>query len=190
MIPRYTQPHCAWISLSSLIGNSRRPDMGIRTTINEHAKLTGALTAGVVVLAIGFFAWPRFRSSAQPGAQLFFSDDDGASYFIGAPNQVPPFDHHGKTAVVAVVYRCGASGRPFVAYLMKYGFDETQDGPRVVQISTPILVKRPHDSEWTATGGKTAQQGAAIMTPVCPKGESGEITLVTPSDPDNGAQSE
>ena len=49
----------------------------------------------------------------------FYTDDDGASYFKDTVGKVVPFQHDGREAVAAFVFR-GTKGKPFVGYVEKY----------------------------------------------------------------------
>jgi hypothetical protein len=61
----------------------------------------------------------RRPSTAAFLGKGFYSDDDGATWFMDDVSKGSPFDHNGKQAYRAMVYRC-AGGKPFVAYLGKY----------------------------------------------------------------------
>jgi hypothetical protein len=98
--------------------------MSIREAINKYPRLS--IAAGVTVAAIGFLliVWQLGGSNGYvaqdlnaPG-KLFFSSDDGQSFFPADNVNLPPFDHQGKSAVRAHVIRCGGGDR--VAYLERY----------------------------------------------------------------------
>src|SRR5579862_9820782 len=96
--------------------------MNIRKKMNEKPALGLAIAGAICAVAIAFFAWQfsgRRSVDAAYAGKTFFSDDDGRSWFIDDESKLPPFDHNGKQACRAAVYRCG-SGKPFVAYLQKY----------------------------------------------------------------------
>ena len=146
----------------------------------------------------------RGRSAADAGAgKAFFSDDDGKSWFIDDDSKLPPFDHDGKTAYGAAVYRC-LTGKPFIVYLKKYTpaqltriaaekKDYAQrypDRPPMTGVPYyPMDVKKPGESQWihaTAEGGKfDAAEYQRVTKLVCPDGSS-QITAVRPADSDAG----
>ena len=51
-------------------------------------------------------------------SQVFFTDDDGKTWFPDDAKRVPPFDRNGKPAVRAHVYKCG--GKTFVNHMERY----------------------------------------------------------------------
>ncbi len=95
--------------------------MGIRETINKKRGWSIAAAAAILAIAGVILArtfWP------EPKPQLdraYYTDDDGQSYFEDSMYLVPPFDHGGKTAVRAMVYRRGYSG--YVAYEQRFKAD-------------------------------------------------------------------
>ncbi len=178
--------------------------MDIRKTLNEKPALRLAVAGAVCAVALALLAW-QFSGGRSPDAgyagKTFFSDDDGKSWFIDDESKLPPFDHNGKQACRAAVYRCG-SGKPFVALLEKYSDKQLADfeqqkkaaaerdpkapPPKGMSLQTPMEVKRPGDSGWTPCPGEPKFDNAAyqkVVNPVCPDG-SGTMTIVHPSDPD------
>ncbi len=177
--------------------------MGIRQTINQSPKLTGVIAGVIALLALFLIAWNLFgHGNAQNTyrGKTFFSDDDGGTWFIDDASRLPPFDHNGKTAYRAVLYRCG-SGKPFVAYLGKYSdaqlarMDEMKkeiaardpgEDPERLVANLPMDVKKPGDSKWEAGfAPKGANYDPAayekVTTVVCPQGE-GTPVMVQVSD--------
>jgi hypothetical protein len=59
------------------------------------------------------------RSAARKPPRQFYSNDDGATWFAADASNVPPFDHDGKVAYRARVFKCG-TGAPFVSHLERY----------------------------------------------------------------------
>jgi hypothetical protein len=168
--------------------------VGIRQTINENPAITAAATGAIIVLALIFIiveALPHHPKAGPPG-KLYFSDDDGKSWFPDDATKIPPYtDSNGKEAVQAYVYKCGQSGEPFVGYLLKYSPDGqqrmqqalSQPNGRMMDIPptafSDTLVKKPGDADWVSR----AQDDAAFRkasTPVCPDGGT-EIFPVTPN---------
>lgn len=175
--------------------------MDIRKTINDKPGLAIGIAAAVGLLGILLLIWeisPSKAESANVG-KAFFSDDDGKSWFIDDDSKLSPFDHGGKAACRAAVYRCG-NGKPFVAYLSKYSdaqlaqiadakkaLSEPQaKGTRPMSDPAfPMEVKKPGDSKWIRAPGTGAKADAAgyqrVTNVVCPDGSSA-VTAVRPSD--------
>lgn len=151
--------------------------MGIREKLNKNPAIAAALAIGVVVLAVGcvLFEIHRLRHPWGEAATTgFFSDDDGATYFVDSLNRTPPFDHDGKRAVTAFVFKC-RSGAAFVGYLQRYtakGLKELQSpGPGTFLEPSEIQISAPLKGEkgWTATFGNAAP---AILNVKCPDGST------------------
>jgi len=93
--------------------------MGIRETLNEKKGVSTAVAIGFVAIAIALIVWQVTATGGPSGpAQLFFTTDEGQTYFGADASSLPPFDHDGKQAVRAHVYEC--NGKPFVAYVERY----------------------------------------------------------------------
>ena len=105
--------------------------MGIREQLNQKPAIVTGATIGVIVLALIFIVYELHGSSTEgqvsASASRYYSDDDGATYFADAASKMAPFDHNGKPAAVAYVYKC-KDGKPFVAFLQRY----TQKGLKTI----------------------------------------------------------
>ena len=81
-----------------------------------------AIASAVILMALGLIYFEMFggpHHNQRLENSEFFSDDDGATWFIDDNTRIPPFDHGGKPAYRAEVFECG-TGKPFVAYLEKF----------------------------------------------------------------------
>ena len=167
--------------------------MGLRETLNENPRLTTGLTIGLIVVVLLIILWNSFGSGGGARAdsehatkQVFFTDDDGKTWFPDDGKKVPPFSHGGKDAVRAYVYRCG--GKTFVNHMERY----TADGKKKLEgvyasgkpINDPTVmesiqvtgmeVKSPGDAAWVKASDPKA---AAIMQPKC---SGNYLEVVTP----------
>jgi hypothetical protein len=163
--------------------------VGIRETLNQNPGITTGVTAGIVVIALGFIIW-QLTGSDTPDVpnEMFYSDDDGKTHFADAIDKVPPYDHNGKQAVRARVYKCG-SGQPFVAYLERYSKDAKEkiekakgnkagDAGMAEEIAmTGIEVKKPGDKDWVR---QLDPRSAKIMEVKCPDGSTTNLEPVMP----------
>jgi hypothetical protein len=68
-----------------------------------------------VIMARQF--WPQKKADLS---QSYFTDDDGASWYVDSEYLVPPVDHNGKTAVFAQVYSYAKGDKQFCAYMTRY----------------------------------------------------------------------
>lgn len=179
--------------------------MGIRQTINDHPAISGSIAGAVCLLVVALLFWENSGHRTTPLTQYankaFYSDDDGQTWFIDDVSKLPPFDHNGKPACRAMLFRCG-TGKPFVGYLAKYSDAELKEIATLTaslqqrtpgatpafggEPDFPMDVKKPGDTHWIpGTAATNPQQAAAyqhVVVPVCPDGNA--ITAVLPADAD------
>ena len=138
--------------------------MGIRETLNKNQTLTTGATIGIIVLAIAIIVWQMMPERTQHVvSKAYYSDDDGKTWFEDTADKLAPFDHNGKEAVRAHLFRCGDSGEKFIGYLEKLDprakarLDEFNSNPKNRGRPMPgqaemeegaQLVKRPGDKQW------------------------------------------
>lgn len=164
--------------------------MGIRETLNKNPMITTGATIAVIVLAIGFIVWevlpprpPRIPTKA------YFSDDDGATYFVDDIMLYPPFDHNGKEAVRCFVFHCSGKG-DFVGYLQKYTKDmatkanaaraaSNMDELGNLDLDSAQEVKKPGDAKWIRVESHQAEADK-ITNVTCPDDPNAKITPVYP----------
>lgn len=148
--------------------------MGIRETLNKNPAITTAGTIVIILLALGVITWEMLpKSSVKLAAGVYYTDDDGQTWFPDLMSKTPPFDHGGKTAVQAWVFSCPGKA-PWVAYLQKYTDDmkATLDDPNHSEIGdselrSNTLVKKPGDTEWQTA---SSTKGQALTKVTCPDG--------------------
>lgn len=91
--------------------------MGIREELNTKPWV--AVVALVLGIALLVYMVSRREVTQMPlDKTAFFTADDGKTWFKADAGRIPPFEHEGKTAYRAFVFRCG--GKEFVAYMQKY----------------------------------------------------------------------
>jgi hypothetical protein len=164
--------------------------VGIRQKLNDNPAITRAAAIALTVLALGY-VWYEVHHASGPKYQSptgrYFSDDDGASYFSDSLTLIPPFDHDGKQAVTANVFRC-KDAKPFIAFLQRYtakGIQELKSPQNngnnsadlernQSEISPPLA----GDKGWVKAGSNAGQ---ALMNNLkCPDGSSDDIEPVLP----------
>ncbi len=153
--------------------------MGIRQSLNENKLIAAGLTTVMVAAAVVFVLWYYRPAATSPYAtREFFSDDDGTTWFVDDGTKIAPFDHNGKQAVLAKVYKCG-NGRMFVGYLEKIDDDIKKKidasraaGPGHAGITKAdptgfngILLKKPHASEWIKSNDPRASEVRKVTSP-------------------------
>jgi hypothetical protein len=168
--------------------------MGIRETLEKNRTAVIVLVALLIVICLGVIYWeaqgPR-QAVVLLAGKVFYSDDDGQSWFFDDSSKGSPFDHHGKQAYRALVFRCPGGG-PFVAFLAKYSDQQkAQDAadlthappgtPSRLLGMVPQDLKKPGDSKWE-TVARPSETGYPQVK--CPDGQV--ATLVQPTDPVTG----
>ena len=94
-------------------------DFSVRESLQNNRKLGLTFAAILCLCAAGissYYLWPR--GDRPDPTRVFYSDNDGQTYFKDSVYKFPPFDHDGKTAVEAVIAESG--GHDFVAYLARF----------------------------------------------------------------------
>ncbi len=166
--------------------------MGIFDVVNRKPSVAGAIAVVVMLAAIAFI-YKRMHPPIVTVIPVtaFYSDDDGATWFVDAIAKVPPFDHNGKEAVAAFVYRCGTD-KPFIGRLEKYSPSAksmiesnikagVQPIPAKVQFANlGLLVKKPGDPEWTAIPPMDSTTYYKFLRVKCSEGSPTLAKLLTP----------
>jgi hypothetical protein len=169
----------------------------IRRHLNENPRIVGIIV-GVLMLAALVVALTSSRRPADavapqnPGTpKEYFSTDDGKSFFPEDARKLPPFDHQGKPAFRARVFKCGENGQPFVAFLERYADADRKRLEELLATDRPVPdeavkllaraeVKKPGRPGWVKMTPGTAQQFNAVRTPRCPDGSTSGIIRVSP----------
>jgi hypothetical protein len=174
--------------------------VGIRQKFNDRPALSVGVAAVVIIAAT--LAAVRSNCSddgdeprAGPPAKQFFTTDEGPNpqLFTDDAVQVPPFDHGGKPAFRARVYRC-PHGKQFVAYLERFNEPDRKRLQEAIvhakatkgRMPSPdsffnnVEVKKPGGKEWVRMSNATRERYEDIVTPVCPEGSSDGVEPVTP----------
>ena len=173
--------------------------MGVRETLNRNPALTTGLTVAVIVVAAAFIVYQIAGNETPhpPTPQIFFSTDDGKTYFADDYQKLPPFDVDGKSAVRAYVYTCDARKTTFVAYLerltpdakarvtgemQRAGGGHNTEGispETAFAMSEGTEVKRPGDTTWVK---RSSPEGQTIQDVKCPAGSTGDLEVFSPGE--------
>ena len=168
--------------------------MGIRETLNENPRLTTGVTAGIIAIVLIYILWSALSgggadaSGGGASGQVFFTDDDGKTWFADDQKKVPPFDHGGKEAVRAYVFKCGPDGKPFVNHMERYSKESKKKLEEVLAkgnaINDPTVFesiqtaglefKSPGQKDWIKVSDP---KHTAVLQPKCPKPEDVEQVL-------------
>lgn len=150
--------------------------MGVRELMNRHPRAVGVGTGLVVTAALAaavYSAMEGPRAGVGAATQVFYSDDDGKSYFADDALKVSGFDHNGRAAVKAYVFSGG--GKSFVGYLERLTPEaqaamatlrqNAKKGPPDAKLQRAAAdgtqIKRPGDSRWV---GRNSAEAIAIIS--------------------------
>jgi hypothetical protein len=171
--------------------------MSIRESINNHPGVAKVAATVLFIAAIGAIVL-QLRAAGPAGipnqTQAFFTTDDGATWFADDISKVSGFDHNGKPAYRAYVYRSG-DGEPFVGYLERYtpqaraALEQqnqqpaaTPPGPRKPNAAPNAAtagreVKKPGEGRWIPAGDP---QVSRVLTIRAPDGSNAALAPVLP----------
>jgi len=125
--------------------------MGIVHKLNENPKLGFGVAAAVIIIALGVFAFQLSGGSTiQAPKRAFFTDDGGKTFFKDDINKIAPFDHGGKQALRADVFKCD-EGHEFVGIVYRF----TDQGRKEME---RYLKESPKDPEGALRHGIEQRQ--------------------------------
>jgi hypothetical protein len=162
--------------------------MSIREAINRRPGIVAAVAVLLLLTGVGMAIAIRSGSSPRSaGERVWFSDDDGKTWFPGDVRALPPFDHNGKPAVRAVVFRCDTHKKTFVAYLQRF----TPEGQRMLREArsgngpSSLNALQTHGVEVKSPGAATlvnanSPEGIKLRNPGCPEGDQDNVNEVIP----------
>ena len=169
--------------------------MGLREKLNDNPRITTGVTIALIVVVLAWLLWPSGGGGAAGAgggggggtAQLFYTTDDGQTWFPDDAAKVPPFKKDGKDAVRAVVYKCG--GKTFVNHMERYTPEAQKQlaaNPKPAGGSSSMLpnaaeetgleVKSPGDKQWVKITDAKAQE---VRKPKC-SGDGSDLEVVRP----------
>jgi hypothetical protein len=166
--------------------------MTVRETLNRRPWATGAFFASAVVLLamIGLHACGGPPKRAAGPGKAFFTVDDGKTWFADDATKLPPFDHEGKTAYRAQVFRCG-TGEAFVGFMESYSSENQKQlqaavdshSPDLVDLESELhaMVKKPGDARWVTFSPGADAEYRKVLLATCPDGSGNPAERVDPN---------
>ena len=172
--------------------------MSLRETLARSPKIALVIVGSLLVVAAAM-ALSNFKQPNGPRpvseAKVFFSTDDGKTWFPDSITKPSPFEKDGKLAYRVYVWKTD-DGSTWVSHLQRGGTssagsasDEArnsavsgtsatrQPAKQVTQQSHGIEVKRPGDTTWVSAN---STEGEEIAAPKCPKGNNAGLEQVEP----------
>jgi hypothetical protein len=106
--------------------DSRQANMSIRARLASNRRLGLGVAIALLILSSGLIAHQvmEARNSVSGPLRVYYTVDDGKTFFADDEGKLPPFPHSGGTAVRAHVFE-GSKG-PFVGYLERFSPDALQ----------------------------------------------------------------
>jgi hypothetical protein len=154
----------------------------VRAAIEKHKPWVVAASIAVIAVCL-FAARKAYRGEELPGAidRVYFSDDEGKTYFAAGIENGVDFIHEGKHAYRAYIFRCD-SGKPFVGYLGRRagGHGDAAGATDSSQVGNSsaaaggIEIRKPGEAKWVALN---SVEGQAIVRSLC---QSGNLDSVLP----------
>lgn len=174
--------------------------MGIRETLNQNPAITTGVTIGIIVIALGAIIWQLVGGDGMPDAitEMYYTVDDGATYFADDANKIAPFDKDGKEAVKCYVFTCDDKKTKFVAYLerltpeakkkMEAAIEAQKkadpNAANTIPMDTDIITMEGTEVKKPGAGNKwvkrTTPEGEKITQPQCPDGKNENLNIVLP----------
>jgi hypothetical protein len=152
--------------------------MGIVSALREKPRI-GGVVATCLVLVAGVVIFLEIRP-ARPGADtgVYFTVDDGKTWFADDPANCPPYDHNGHQAVRCMVFNAG--GSDFAGFLKKYTDDVKEKMAANIpcsndELNKGTLVKRPGDANWVPLSDPASQQIVDVKDPNHPNTAVGPV---------------
>jgi hypothetical protein len=158
--------------------------LGVRRLFKQRQSAVAAL-AVLMIVGAGVATYLQMRDDGSSSGDVYFSNDDGKTYFADSATKVPPFEKDGKPAVRAHVFECG--GKRVVGYLSRYtpeaiqalrdaraARDAGRPPPNVAALAsigtTGLQVKRPGEAQWVSQAD--ARRATAVRVFRCPDGST------------------
>ena len=163
--------------------------MKARGAVNPTRMAAVAVCA--VCLTVGGWIWFG-RADASRGArrsaapQMWYTIDDGKTWFADVANKVVPYDHQGKQAHRCFVWTCDGGKTKFVSHLERLSATGRRAFVGKDRIDPLELVPGSEEVKQPLTGDDggwmpgTSPQAQSLRIPQCPNGKGGTPEAVWP----------
>jgi hypothetical protein len=179
-------------------------NMGIRETLNDKPQITTAITAGLIVVALIYIVLQvvggRAGNDLQAG-EVFFTTDDGQTWFAMPARTLSPAMKDGKEAVRAYVWTCDGGKTKFVSHLERFtpeamakleawnrpGANGQSAGKSMDPIEIDAVYQQGREvkkarnaaAKWVKN---QSDEAAALSVVTCPDGTQANLASWTPAD--------
>jgi hypothetical protein len=168
--------------------------MGVREKLAANPRAVITIAAAIVVISLGviYFQWQAGDSGRATPRKMFLTVDDGTTFFVGAADPLPPFQHEGRTAYRAYVFTCDGGKTTWVGYVERYSEQakallkemQKSQAERGGAPSVPpglldgIEVSRPGENQWVRQSD--AALAHKVTSVYCPNAPDKDADLVLP----------
>jgi hypothetical protein len=135
--------------------------MGLRQKLNESKPLSIGLAVLLAVLAGGLIYYETRTVPLMDINHLWYTDDEGKTWFLDTAYRVAPFDHNGKQAYIAHMFK-SEKGAIWCAFIERYTADSqkkfqaaldeaAKNGKPPESVSREDFlteVRKPNTTEW------------------------------------------
>jgi hypothetical protein len=166
--------------------------MGVREKLAANPRAAIAIAAAVVIIGLGMIYFQGQASDSRRAAprKMFLTVDDGKTFFVGAAEPLPPFQHEGKTAYRAYVFTCDGGKTTWVGYVERYSEQakaimkemQKNQAERGGRPSVPlglldgIEVSRPGENQWVRqSDAALAHKVTSVYCPNAPEKDADPI---------------
>jgi hypothetical protein len=163
---------------------------GLRENINRHPRASISLLLLLVTMGIVLVVMSTSTPAVRPKVHLlYYSTDDGATWFADEEGKVPGFDHDGQPAYLAYVVTNDGGTTKWVNYLLRISepsrsdlenlraSEDAQPAKLIALFNAGAEVKKPGEAKWVSQSSPRAQK---VMTPRAPGGSTARIEPVYP----------
>jgi hypothetical protein len=122
--------------------------MSIREQLDKYSKLTIPIASVALLVLIGVMLMeisPARGKAPGVSAKAYYTTEDQLTgqpaldaLFVDDVNRVPPFDHNGKPAYLAIVYQCNGGSVKWVNTLKRY---KASVKPQVEALAAAAIAK-------------------------------------------------
>ena len=154
--------------------------MAIREALNGKKGVAAVGAGALICIAILFIVIESRGVNTGPLSKVFYTTDDGKTWFTGDSGKLFPFDHDGQPAYRVDVYKT-SDGKEFVGYIERYTDSAkaqlaqlmAQPQPDQMKIASVtndgLEIKRPGASKWYRLN---SPEGTEIMATPSPDGSA------------------
>jgi len=120
----------------------KQAPMSIRESLSSNKSVGMGVACAIIIVSVGTIAYQvvGMRNPARSELRVYYSVDDGTTFFVDGEERLPPFSYSGGTAVRAHVFE-GSNG-PFVGYLERFNSESRRI---ITKVNDAVKTAKPGD---------------------------------------------